>query len=256
MDSGADGLAPAPPRAAVDALLAHAGEPHATSEPARAAEPQARSASVAAALAPTAAPADGATAGEGRRSRLAVVEATVRSCTRCELHASRAQTVFARGNPDAELVFVGEGPGADEDAQGLPFVGRAGQLLDRMIEAMGYRRDEVYVCNVVKCRPPGNRKPTPAEMGECGGYVRQQLAIIDPKVIVALGATAVEGLLGTTVGITRLRGTWKLHQGRTPVMPTFHPAYLLRSPEKKREAWADLQQVMARLGRALPKRGG
>jgi DNA polymerase len=149
-------------------------------------------------------------------------------------------------------LFVGEGPGSDEDRQGLPFVGAAGQLLDKMIGAMGYGRDEVYICNVVKCRPPDNRKPEPDEMEACLPYLREQIAIVDPKVIVALGATGVQGLLGNAVGITRMRGTWKLYKGRWPLMPTFHPAYLLRQADKKREVWNDLQEVMRKLNKAPP----
>jgi len=178
----------------------------------------------------------------------------IKSCTKCALHAERTQTVFARGNPQAELCFVGEGPGADEDAQGFPFVGKAGQLLDRMIAAMGFHRDDVYVCNIVKCRPPGNRKPEPAEMATCVPYLREQLELVAPKVIVALGATAVEGLLGTSGGITRLRGQWKLYR-TIPTMPTFHPAYLLRNPPAKKEVWADLQAVLKQLGRSVPPAG-
>jgi DNA polymerase len=147
---------------------------------------------------------------------------------------------------------VGEGPGADEDAQGFPFVGKAGQLLDKMIAAMGLGRDEVYVCNIVKCRPPDNRKPEPAEMAACTPYLKEQLELVAPEVIVALGATAVQGLFGTTEGITRMRGRWKLYGGRIPVMPTFHPAYLLRTPAAKREVWDDLQAVLRQMGRTLP----
>jgi uracil-DNA glycosylase family 4 len=152
------------------------------------------------------------------------------------------------------VCFVGEGPGADEDAQGYPFVGKAGQLLDRMIAAMGLAREEVYVCNIVKCRPPGNRKPEPQEMAACRPYVVEQVELVKPAVIVALGATALEGLLGITGGITRLRGTWRLYQGTIPVMPTFHPAYLLRNPNAKREVWSDLQQVLRHVGRPIPSR--
>jgi DNA polymerase len=183
------------------------------------------------------------------------LEHEVRGCVRCPLHEHRTHTAFARGTPTAELVFVGEGPGAEEDAQGLPFVGAAGQLLDRMIAAMGYGRDEIYICNVVKCRPPGNRKPTAEEMAACAPYLHEQLGLVGPQVLVALGATAVQGLLewddaaGFGPSITRLRGTWKLYRGRVPLMPTFHPAYLLRSPEKKRDVWSDLQSVMRRLGK-------
>jgi uracil-DNA glycosylase len=193
-------------------------------------------------------------AGE-RVTRLALLAEEARACTRCVLHQARRQAVFARGDPFSELCFVGEGPGADEDAQGFPFVGAAGQLLDRMIAAMGYARDAVYICNVVKCRPPNNRKPEVDEMASCMPYLAQQLALIQPKVIVALGATAVQGLFGTTEGITRMRGKWKLYKGVTPLMPTFHPAYLLRSPDKKREVWSDLQDVMKHLGRPVPTKG-
>jgi uracil-DNA glycosylase len=191
---------------------------------------------------------------EAARQRLLVLADEVKACTKCALYATRKQTVFARGNPGAELCFVGEGPGADEDAQGFPFVGAAGQLLDRMIAAMGYQRDEVYVCNIVKCRPPNNRKPDPSEMAECVPYLREQLALVAPRAIVALGATAVEGLIGAGGGITRLRGQWKLYNS-IPVMPTFHPAYLLRTPTAKREVWADLQAVLKHLGRTPPPAG-
>jgi len=191
---------------------------------------------------------------EAAKLRLLELAAEVKSCTKCALYAGRKQTVFARGNPAAELCFVGEGPGADEDAEGFPFVGKAGQLLDRMIAAMGYQRDDVYVCNIVKCRPPNNRKPEPDEMGKCMPYLREQLDLVAPKVIVALGATAVEGLLGVGGGITRLRGQWKVYRA-IPVMPTFHPAYLLRTPEAKREVWADLQAVLKQLGRTPPPAG-
>jgi uracil-DNA glycosylase len=187
--------------------------------------------------------------------RLAVLATEVSGCTRCRLHEKRTQTVFARGTSASGVCFVGEGPGADEDAQGFPFVGKAGQLLDRMIAAMGFLRDDVYVCNIVKCRPPDNRKPEADEMAACTPYLVEQLELVAPKVIVALGATAVQGLLGTTEGITRLRGKWKLYQGRIAVMPTFHPAYLLRTPAAKREVWEDLQAVLRHIGRALPERG-
>lgn len=238
-------LAPAARAVAPRAPVADAPEP---SEPA---EPAPEAAPAAAAAAPLAvAPAPSG----DRPTRLALVAEEVRTCTRCGLHAGRKQTVFARGNPMSELVFIGEGPGADEDAQGEPFVGRAGQLLDRMILAMGYARDDVYICNVVKCRPPENRKPEPIEMETCMPFLARQLEIVEPRAIVALGATAVQGLLGTTEGITRLRGKWKLYKGRVPVMPTFHPAYLLRTPSAKREVWADLQEVMRVLGKAPPPR--
>ncbi len=186
--------------------------------------------------------------------RLRVLNEQAQSCTRCGLHAERRQAVFARGDGSSGVCFVGEGPGADEDAQGYPFVGAAGQLLDRMIEAMGLSRDEVYVCNIVKCRPPKNRKPEPEEMAACLPFLQEQIELLQPAVLVALGATAVQGLLGTSEGITRLRGKWKLYRGRVPVMPTFHPAYLLRTPGAKREVWEDLQAVLRQLGRAVPER--
>ena len=186
--------------------------------------------------------------------RLVALQDEVRSCTRCRLHETRKNTVFARGSGSSGVCFIGEGPGADEDAQGLPFVGPAGQLLDRMIGAMGLVRDEVYVCNIVKCRPPKNRKPEPDETEACMPYLAEQLDLLEPQVIVLLGATAVEGLLGVKGGITRLRGTWRLYRGRTPVMPTFHPAYLLRNERAKRDVWMDLQEVMKQIGRPVPSR--
>lgn len=169
-------------------------------------------------------------------------------CTRCGLCQGRRQIVFGNGDEKAELLFVGEGPGEEEDRQGLPFVGAAGQLLDKMIEAMGYRRDQVYVCNVVKCRPPGNRNPLPDEVAACEPFLRAQIAAVRPKAIVALGKFAAQTLLRTDAPITRLRGAWSEYEG-IPLMPTFHPAYLLRAPAEKRKAWEDLQQVMARLGK-------
>ncbi|HEY4105612.1 MAG TPA: uracil-DNA glycosylase [Polyangiaceae bacterium] len=189
-----------------------------------------------------------------RRTRLQALAEEIRPCTRCRLCEKRTQTVFARGDGSSGVCFVGEGPGADEDAQGLPFVGKAGQLLDRMIEAMGLTRDEVYVCNIVKCRPPDNRKPEPEEMAACMPYLNEQLELVNPEVIVALGATAVQGLFGTTEGITRMRGKWKTLHGKIPVMPTFHPAYLLRTPAAKREVWEDLQEVLRKIGRTPPAR--
>lgn len=189
-----------------------------------------------------------------RDRRLVVLAETVKGCTRCGLASGRTQTVFARGTGSSRLMFVGEGPGADEDAQGFPFVGKAGQLLDRMIAAMGFQRDEVYVANIVKCRPPNNRKPETDEMAACLPYLAEQVELIAPEVIVALGATAVQGLFGTGEGIMRIRGRWRLYKGRIPVMPTFHPAYLLRTPEAKRDVWDDLQAVVRQMGRALPSR--
>jgi DNA polymerase len=192
---------------------------------------------------------------EARKARLSELEQEVRGCQKCGLCAKRTQTVFSRGTGSSGLCFVGEGPGADEDQQGYPFVGAAGQLLDRMIAAMGLIRDEVYVCNIVKCRPPENRKPDPSEMRACLPYLEEQLELLAPEVIVALGATAVEGLLGISGGITRLRGNWKLYRGKTAVMPTFHPAYLLRAPSAKHVVWDDMKAVLRHLGRTVPERG-
>ena len=175
-------------------------------------------------------------------------------CTRCKLAGGRTKLVFGVGDPRAELMFVGEGPGADEDLQGEPFVGRAGQLLTKMIEAMGYRREEVYIANVVKCRPPGNRNPEPEEMDACEPFLRQQIAAVRPKVIVALGKIAAQALLRDTTPISRLRGRWSSYEG-VRLMPTFHPAYLLRSPDEKKKAWEDLQLVMKELGKSVPRKG-
>ncbi len=234
-----------------------AGEEHRGEEPRSRSPAQARESSSAPSAAPSAplalprGPVERLDAGQ-RATRLAVIANEVAACTSCRLHETRTQTVFARGNGSAALCFVGEGPGADEDAQGLPFVGKAGQLLDKMIAAMGFDRDEIYVANICKCRPPKNRKPEPDEMAACVGYLERQLDLIQPEVIVALGATAVQGLLGTTEGITRLRGKWKLYRGRIAVMPTFHPAYLLRTPTAKRDVWNDLQAVLRQMGRQVP----
>ena len=192
---------------------------------------------------------------EERRRQLQVLSDEVASCTRCPLHATRTRTVFARGNPDAELVFVGEGPAREDELQGEPFVGPAGELLDKMIGAMGCGRDDAYIMTVVKCRsfepadPTKDRKPDAGEMAACRPFFDRQLELLDPSALVGLGATAVQALTGSTTPITRLRGTWRLFKGRVPLMPTFHPAYLLRSPDKKRDVWDDLKQVMQRLGK-------
>lgn len=172
-------------------------------------------------------------------------------CTRCALHAGRNKIVFGSGNPSAKLVFVGEGPGADEDEQGVPFVGRAGQLLTQMIDGTAKRegipitRDDVYICNVVKCRPPGNRTPLPDEMEICGQFLFRQVQAIQPKAICALGSTAAKALLATKEGVTRLRGNWHKWNG-IPLMVTFHPSYLLRpyNQDAKKEAWEDLKKVL------------
>ncbi len=174
-------------------------------------------------------------------------------CTRCKLHKGRNKIVFGDGSPKAELVFVGEGPGADEDMQGLPFVGRAGKLLTQMIEAMGLQRKDVYICNVVKCRPPENRAPEPDEVSSCSPYLMRQIDAIHPKVIVCLGATAAKTILNTTRGISQFRGEWLEWRGHK-LMATYHPAYLLRNPPAKADVWKDLQKVMAELGLQLPKK--
>lgn len=184
---------------------------------------------------------------------LAAVAAAVAGCGACALAATRTKAVPGEGNGDApEVMFIGEAPGADEDLQGRPFVGRAGQLLDKMIGAMGFRRGEVFIANILKCRPPGNRTPTPDEMSVCIPFLKKQIALVRPKTIVALGATAWKGLSGDPgASISRVRGLWQSFEG-IPVMPTFHPAYLLRCPSAKRTAWDDLKLVLARLGRSVP----
>ena len=175
------------------------------------------------------------------------------TCARCKLHKARKQIVFGVGSPKAQLVFVGEGPGRDEDEQGEPFVGRAGKLLTDMIAAMGLRRQDVYICNVVKCRPPENRLPEKDEIATCSPFLARQLAVINPKVICCLGACSAQTLLNTTQGISRFRGEWFDFRG-AKLIATYHPAYLLRNPAAKPEVWKDLQKVMAVLGLQLPKR--
>lgn len=193
--------------------------------------------------------------------RLRVLDETqVKSCRKCRLCEGRTQTVFGQGGPTARLVFVGEGPGFEEDKQGQAFVGAAGQLLTKMILAMGTSREEVYICNVVKCRPPENRTPQADEILACSPYLHEQLAIIRPEVIVALGAPATKTLLNTADAIGKLRGRFHEYHGQGElgaglsirVMPTYHPAYLLRTPEDKVKVWADLQLVMAELGLKKP----
>lgn len=170
------------------------------------------------------------------------ISAEIGNCTRCPLYQGRTTIVHTDGNQRARLMFVGEAPGADEDAQGRPFVGRAGQLLTKIIEAIGFRREEVLIGNVNRCRPPGNRPPTADEVAMCKPFLLREIAVARPEVIVVLGNTAMKNLLNTNVGITKLRGQFQDYQG-AKVMPTFHPAYLLRDPSKKRETWADLQKV-------------
>jgi DNA polymerase len=174
-------------------------------------------------------------------------------CTRCRLHKGRTKIVYGVGNPRAELVFVGEGPGHDEDVQGEPFVGRAGKLLTQMIEAMSLRRQDVYICNVVKCRPPENRLPEKDEIATCSPFLFRQLAAIQPKVICCLGACAAQTMLGTNQGISRFRGEWFDFRG-SKLIATYHPAYLLRNPNAKSEVWKDLQKVMSVLGLQAKKK--
>ncbi|HEX4382785.1 MAG TPA: uracil-DNA glycosylase [Myxococcales bacterium] len=179
-------------------------------------------------------------------------EASLQGCTRCKLHKGRHNIVFGVGDARARLMFVGEAPGEDEDLKGEPFVGRAGQLLTKMIEAMGLSREKVYICNTVKCRPPNNRNPEPDELETCEPFLKAQLAAVKPEVIVTLGKFAAQALLREDTAISRLRGVWKQYEG-IPLMPTFHPAYLLRSPGEKGKVWDDLKQVMKKLGLPPPK---
>ena len=181
-------------------------------------------------------------------SLLRMVRDDLGDCQRCKLAKTRNKIVFGVGDENAPLMFVGEAPGANEDRQGEPFVGRAGQLLDKMIVAMGWPREQVYIANVLKCRPPANRDPTPDEVEVCEPFLARQIDAIGPRVIVTLGKPAAHLLLRSTAPISSLRGSWKEYRG-TPLMPTFHPAYLLREPARKREAWSDLKQVIAFLAR-------
>lgn len=188
----------------------------------------------------------------GRATALTVLEREVAGCTRCpDLVANRTQTVFGVGPLSPEVCFIGEGPGADEDRMGEPFVGKSGQLLNKIVAAMGMRREDVYILNVVKCRPPENRDPTPAECLSCRPYFDRQLELVQPKLIVCLGGVAANHLLQTKLGITKLRGEWREYNG-LPVMCTFHPAGLLRNPEWKKETWDDMKKVLAKLGRQVP----
>jgi uracil-DNA glycosylase len=189
-----------------------------------------------------------------RLHELTVLAERVHDCTRCpELAATRTQTVFGVGPVGAEICFVGEAPGADEDRQGEPFVGVAGQLLNRIIAACGFRREDVFICNILRCRPPGNRQPKPDECANCREYLDRSIELVRPKVICCLGAVAAQNLLGTKAGITRLRGQFYEYKA-TPVLCTFHPAALLegRSPEKKKDVWEDMKMVLAKLGRPVP----
>jgi DNA polymerase len=189
-----------------------------------------------------------------RRQSLQTLSQKVAGCTRCSALAStRTQTVFGVGAAGADLCFIGEAPGADEDAQGEPFVGAAGQLLNRIIAACGMKRDDVYICNIIKCRPPGNRTPQPDEAANCNEYLNAQLELVSPKYICCLGATAAKYLLNTTASIGKLRGQFHEYRG-IPVICTYHPAYLLphRSPDKKKDVWEDMKMLLRRMGRPIP----
>lgn len=184
---------------------------------------------------------------------LKAIAQTVATCKKCGLHAKRRRTVPGQGNIHPDILFIGEGPGEDEDKQGLAFVGRAGQMLTRLITRMGYTRDEVFIANIIKCRPPNNRKPMPEEMEACLPFLKAQIAVLKPKVIVTLGATALEGLIPTQgkIFITRMRGKWLSYED-IPLMPTFHPSYLLRNQSAMWDVWNDMQEVLKHLGRTPP----
>jgi len=224
--------APPPPRERAP-QAAPPREPRASAEPApRAAPPQ-------------------KTAPAGGAAELTRIAAEIAGCKRCELHRARTNTVPGQGHPNPDILFIGEAPGQDEDEQGLAFVGRAGQLLTRMIEAMGYTREQVFIANICKCRPPNNRPPEPPEMAACVPYLKRQIAALQPKVIVALGATSVKGLQISELSISKVRGHWHTYES-IPLMPTFHPSYLLRNPAAKKEVWEDLKAVLQHLGRTPP----
>jgi uracil-DNA glycosylase len=190
-----------------------------------------------------------------RRRELTVLAQQIEPCSRCpELFSTRTQTVFGVGPIDPEICFVGEAPGADEDARGEPFVGRAGQLLDKIIAACGFKRNEVYICNTIKCRPPMNRTPSPTERDNCRDYFEQQIALVKPRYIVCLGATAAQNVLGTALGIGRLRGSMHTYKN-IPVLCTFHPAYLLRDESKKKDCWDDMKMLLGVMGRPVPGKG-
>ena len=192
---------------------------------------------------------------EGEVETLDTIRCDMGDCRRCQLADGRTNLVFGVGNPNARLVFIGEGPGREEDLQGEPFVGEAGKLLTKIIEAMGFSRSDVYICNVVKCRPPQNRDPLPAEIAACSPFMLRQVKAINPQVIVALGKFAAQTLLAVKTPISRLRGTFHEYHG-IPLMPTFHPAALLRDPSLKRDVWEDMKSVMKKMGMELPQQKG
>lgn len=192
-----------------------------------------------------------ATNDSGEETALEILRQEALTCRRCALETTRTSVVFGTGNPNADLMFIGEAPGRDEDLQGEPFVGRAGKLLTDIILAMTLERSQVYIANIIKCRPPGNRNPEEEEIASCRPFLQRQIELIDPKVIVTLGSFAFQSLFGTTEAISRARGTWR-QMGEIRVMPTYHPAYLLRNPSSKKEVWEDMKQVMAVLGLSIP----
>jgi uracil-DNA glycosylase family 4 len=247
--AGAPGAGTSPPVAAKPRAVAAAASPR------RAASPLARpSASAPAEPLPVLSrPSLFETAERIEGDTLERIRADLGDCTRCKLHQARNKIVFGDGDSRAKLVFVGEGPGQEEDRQGLPFVGRAGKLLTQMIEAMGLKRERVYIGNVVKCRPPQNRTPEKDETASCSPFLDRQLAAIGPKVIVCLGSVASQALLGTSEPMSRIRGRWFQSHG-AKLLPTYHPAYLLRNPSAKAIVWEDLQKVMAELGLDPPKK--
>lgn len=196
-----------------------------------------------------------ATDADDRKKQLAELAKQVAACTRCkQLASTRTQTVFGVGPLDPELCFVGEAPGADEDRLGEPFVGPAGQLLTRIIVASGLKREEVFICNILRCRPPGNRQPQPEEAEHCREWLEKTLDVVRPKFLCALGGSAATYLLGISSGITKVRGKWFDYRG-IPAMCTFHPSYLLRSPEKKKEVWEDMKTLLTRMGKPIPGKG-
>ena len=188
-----------------------------------------------------------------KADQLAELEEQMRECHQCSLGATRTNLVFGEGSAHADLMFIGEAPGEEEDAQGLPFVGRAGKLLDRVIEAMGLKRSDVYIGNILKCRPPGNRNPRPSEVAPCLPYLRRQIEIIQPKVIVCLGGVAAQTLLETSAPVGRLRGTFHDYHG-IPLLVTYHTAYLLRNPAGKADVWDDMKKVLHKLGLPIPEK--
>jgi DNA polymerase len=193
---------------------------------------------------------------EEKRRLLAELDAQVKACKSCRLCEKRTNTVFGEGDPDAKIMFIGEGPGENEDLQGRPFVGRAGELLNKMIAGMRLKREQVFIVNIVKCRPPGNREPAPDEVSTCTPFLEKQIEIIRPRVIVTLGRPAAQHMLQQKISISRMRGQWQNWRG-IRLMPTFHPAYILRNytEETRAAVWSDLQQVMAELGMKIPSRG-